>query len=177
MFLLSLLLLLIFSVYYICALLGGHVAYYIDPPSMLLLFLITIPVLMSAGLFKDFNNAFRFSARRKPDCSRRELERAIEAVRLTIKTLWAGSVLNVTIALIYAFILNAQNTETLLPYLSVSIIPLLYASFFVILLLPMQSRLKLRLDELSDQTESNQSKSEQLSDQPETVPSEAEPKS
>lgn len=37
------------------------ITYYIDVPNMLLLLLITIPVLASAGLLKDFTKAFRIA--------------------------------------------------------------------------------------------------------------------
>lgn len=155
MYLLSLLLLMILSIFCMFCVMNGNITYYLDPTSLLLIILITIPVLISAGLFRDFNNAFRLSAKRSTDCSRRELERAVEAVSLTIKTLWASGIFNVLFSFIHSLATNYDTVEMLPPYISVSLIPLLYSAFFVILLLPMQSRLKLRLCELSGQPETD----------------------
>lgn len=151
MYLLSLLLLMILNIFYMLISINGNLAYYFDPSSLLFVFLITIPVLISAGLFRDFNNAFRLSTKRSAVCSHRELERAVEAVGLTIKTLWSSGIFYTVFLLVFSFIRSAEDTETLLPYLGISFLPLLYASFFAILLLPMHSRLKLRLCAFSDQ--------------------------
>ena len=55
---------------------GINIVYYIDIPSLILLCLITIPVLASARLLKDFNNAFSIALAKKD----RTLENSINEV-------------------------------------------------------------------------------------------------
>ena len=65
--------------------------WFIDLPSLLPLILFNITMLLSAGLLKDFNNAFRFVVRTDQEESLTKLRRSIEAVRLARRvTLAAG---------------------------------------------------------------------------------------
>ena len=68
----------------ICFLLasGVPVQHYIDTISLLILLFVAIPVLISTGLLKDFNNAFKLGLSRKKEATIREVKRAIEAVVL-----------------------------------------------------------------------------------------------
>ena len=69
----------------------GNVAWFIDLPSLLLILIFDVTMLLSTGLLKDFNNAFRLVARKKSEESVTEMKRAIEAVVLTRRvTLAAG---------------------------------------------------------------------------------------
>jgi hypothetical protein len=120
---------------------------YLDPASLIML-LVTLPVLLSAGLLRDFNNAFRLSIKRNAVCTKTELLRAAEAVTLAIKALWAAGIVNTLLGLISTF-----TTEKFIwAFVGISMISLLYAAFFSILLLPMRSRLLVRLYELPDET-------------------------
>lgn len=125
----------------------GSIIHYIDPASLVVMVLIVLPVLMSSGLFHDFNNAFKFSTIRQKPCSRTALLRAIEAVNLVIKALWASGVFN-SVFTIIQLLATADGMDYLAKALSVSLITLLYAAFLVILLLPLKSRLLVRLHEL-----------------------------
>lgn len=149
MYLLSILLFMVVCVVYSLRSSMGNIVYYIDMPSLLLLFLIVLPILISAGLFKDFNNAFKLSVKRKETCSRTELLRAIEAVNLVIKALWAAGIFNSVFLLIQ--IMATWSDIQLIRGISVSLITLIYAIFFIILLLPLRSRLLVRLHELPEQ--------------------------
>ena len=51
--------------------------YYIDPISLVILLLVAIPVLISTGLMKDFNNAFKLGLSKKKEGTIREVKRAI----------------------------------------------------------------------------------------------------
>ena len=85
------------------------IIYFIDMPTIIMLIMLVIPMIVIAGLLKDFNNAFRFGTKMKKPVKKAELSRALEAVSFAIK-------------------------------------PLCYASAFAIVLLPLKSRLKVRLD-------------------------------
>lgn len=152
MYLLSVLALIVLSIGYILLSSGGKVYYFLDLPSLIILILITIPILMSAGLLKDFNNAFRLGIIRNANPSRTELQRALEAVSLAMKALWVSGIFDSILQLIIVFAEYASETapRILNAYFSIILIPLMYAAFFVILLLPLKSRLSLRLSELSD---------------------------
>ena len=61
--------------------------YYIDPISLVVLLMVGIPVLISTGLMKDFNNAFKLGLSKKKEATIREVKRAIEAVALFQKVM------------------------------------------------------------------------------------------
>ena len=124
---------------------GSNMIYwFIDLPSLLPLILFNITMLLSAGLLKDFNNAFRFVGRTE---SLAKLRRSVEAVRLARRvTLAAGG-----FDLFFQFILilgRMDSPEMLGPYIAIGMLGLLYAFAFVLLLLPMESRLQIKLQNM-----------------------------
>ena len=70
--------------------LGGNVTWFIDAPSLLILLVFAATMLLSTGLLKDFNNAFRLIAKKGAEASVREVKRAIEAVALARKVMLAA---------------------------------------------------------------------------------------
>lgn len=147
MYLLSLVLLILLCIGWSVINMNADLINYLDPASLIML-LVTLPVLLSAGLLRDFNNAFRLSIKRTAVCTKTELLRAAEAVTLAIKALWAAGIVNTLLGLISTF-----TTEKFIwAFVGISMISLLYAAFFSILLLPMRSRLLVRLYELPDET-------------------------
>lgn len=122
------------------------IAYLIDFPTLILLLIICIPFLVSSGLIKDFNNAFRIALSRKKNVSLNELKRAIEAVTLAIRTLLGSGFLIFLMAMIT--ILHRLDTPELLgPHISVALIAFIYACVFALPLLPLKSILNLRIIE------------------------------
>ncbi len=147
MYLLSLVLLILLCIGWSVINMNADLINYLDPASLIML-LVTLPVLLSAGLLRDFNNAFRLSIKRNAVCTKTELLRAAEAVTLAIKALWAAGIVNTLLGLISTF-----TTEKFIwAFVGISMISLLYAAFFSILLLPMRSRLLVWLYELPDET-------------------------
>ena len=147
MYLLSLVLLILLCIGWSVINMNADLINYLDPASLIML-LVTLPVLLSAGLLRDFNNAFRLSIKRNAVCTKTELLSAAEAVTLAIKALWAAGIVNTLLGLISTF-----TTEKFIwAFVGISMISLLYAAFFSILLLPMRSRLRVRLYELPDET-------------------------
>ena len=128
------------------------IGYLIDFPSLILLLIICIPFLVSSGLIKDFNNAFRIALSRKKNVSLNELKRAIEALTLTIKTLLGSGFLIFLMSML--IILHTLDTpESLGPKLSVALIAFIYACVFALPLLPLRSILKLRIIEYMSEPE------------------------
>lgn len=148
MYILSLILLILLGIGWSVTTMNAAIVNYLDPASLIMLLLVTLPVLLSSGLLRDFNNAFRLSIKRSAVCSKIELLRAIEAVTLTIKALWTAGIVDTLLGLIFAF----TSDEFICAYVGIAMISLLYAAFLNILLLPMRSRLLVRLHTLSGQT-------------------------
>lgn len=130
--------------------------------TMMMLLLFDFTLLAGSGFLKDFNNAFRLSLRRRNGKeSVRELKRAVEAVRLTRKaTLAAGMFLmlfettQIIITIDFDKLLSGAGSgfgEMLMSGLT----GLLYASAVILILLPMESMLRLKLWN-AQETEENQ---------------------
>lgn len=135
---------------YLMLLMMGNLNFvsFIDFPSLLTILLFEVTMLFSAGLLKDFNNAFRLAVRTKRDTETgvpvSELRRAVEAVRLARRVSLAGGVF----ALLFQIILilhNMSTPEQLGPMLAVAILTLLYALAITLLLLPLESKLRVKL--------------------------------
>ena len=126
---------------------GFAYTYYIDCVSLVILLLVAIPVLISTGLMKDFNNAFRVGLSRKKETSIREVKRAIEAValfqKITITTGFVVFLISMVIILV-----QRQEYEVLLPNIAVAILTLLYAGVIALILQPLEVSLKLRLQDM-----------------------------
>lgn len=145
MYLISILALAVF-VGLVCMWNGLNITWFWDFPSLLMIFVLTIPIMISAGLLKDLNNAFRFVMGKKETGSLRELKRSVEAVNLAIRSILMSSIFMTLISLII-MLLRLDAPEKLGPVLVVIILPIIYAAGFVILLLPLRSQLKIRIIE------------------------------
>ncbi len=119
---------------------------FLDLPSLLLLLIVCIPVLFSTGLQKDFCNAFRIGLSKNTTVSLTAIKRAHEAVSLMIKTLLYGSLLLFVLSCCIV-LLTLEDIAYLGPNLSVSAICFVYATAFIVLLLPLKSILKVKIME------------------------------
>ena len=154
MYLLSLFVFMVLVVGFMAITGGGGLqalTYFIDMPSIILLILLIVPMLMNAGVLKDLNNAFRLGAKRRVQVERLELMRAVEAVSFTIKASWTAGIFSVIFQFSIAIMRNAPDTELAFLYTAVSMIPLSYTTFFVILLLPLRSRLNMQFNALCEE--------------------------
>ncbi|MDE7020504.1 MAG: hypothetical protein K2P23_06310, partial [Lachnospiraceae bacterium] len=121
-------------------------------PSLLLILLLSIPILISSGLFRDFNNAFHIALGKKKDSSLIELKRASEAVDMMVRTfLCSGLFLFLTSSLM---VLHALDTPwSLGPALSVTLLCFIYGAALALLLLPIKSILQVRIIEFMPESE------------------------
>lgn len=127
--------------------LGGNVTWFIDAPSLLILLVFAATMLLSTGLLKDFNNAFRLIAKKGAEASVREVKRAIEAVALARKVMLAAG--GFTVCFSFVLILGGLNDPASLgPAMAVCVLTMLYALAFVLILLPLESGLRLKLHDL-----------------------------
>ncbi len=124
----------------------------IDAPSLVIVLLICIPMLISSGLLKDFNNAFRIALNRKKESGLTEIKRAIEAISLTIHTLFYSAFFLFAISLI-AILKNLSDPAMLGPSLAVAFLTCIYSLALALVLLPIKSILTVRTIEFMQQPE------------------------
>ncbi len=119
---------------------------YFDIPSVILLIILCIPMLLAAGLLRDFNNAFAIALSKKKIASITEIKRAIEAVELTMKSLMYGSIFTFLFSLII-ILRCVDSLQLLAPNFSVAILTFIYAIGFNMLLLPIKAKLNIKMTE------------------------------
>lgn len=124
----------------------------IDFPTVVMIALFLIPLLLSGGLFKDFNNAFRIVVGKKKAESLMELKRANEAVGLTRKALVAVSVF-VSAMQSIQILYTLDDISNLGPKMAIAILSVLYAMGISMILLPLQSILNIKIQEFISQEE------------------------
>ena len=124
----------------------------IDAPSLVIVLLICIPMLISSGLLKDFNNAFRIALNRKKEAGLIEIKRAIEAIGLTIHTLFYSAFFLFAISLI-AILRSLSDLASLGPNLAVAFLTCIYSLALALMLLPIKSILTVRAIEFMQQPE------------------------
>lgn len=122
------------------------ILYYADWVSLVFILLIAIPLLISAGLFRDFNRAFAITLGHKKAESLLVLKRAKEAVELAKKAmLYSGVFVGIFSTVI---VLNeVTDFSDLGLNLSVAWLSALYGIGLDILLIPISSRLEIKIAE------------------------------
>lgn len=127
---------------------GGSGVFWPFNFTMVVMLLFDITLLAGAGFLKDFNNAFRLAIRRKNrEEAAGELKRAIEAVRLTRKLTLATGFFFLFFEAVQLLIttdfsnLTADIGEMMVSGLSAP----LYSAAIILVLLPMESKLRLKL--------------------------------
>ena len=111
------------------------------------MFLVAIPVLISTGLAKDFNNAFKLSISKKKEASIREIKRAIEAVALFQKVIITTGIFSFLFCTVIV-LMNQPEYKMLLASIAVNILSPLYACVIALILQPMEVKLKLKLQDM-----------------------------
>lgn len=125
----------------------GSAVWFLDIPSLIIILLFDSVMLISAGLTRDFNNAFRMAFANGKEKGLSEIKRAIEAVVLVRKTTLAAGGFGMIFGLIMVMG-QLANLELLGPNLAVASLTVLYALAIELVLLPLESRLKMKLQSL-----------------------------
>ena len=131
---------------------GSYFVRYLDFVTFLFLVLFLVPLLISGGLLKDFQNAFRLGIGRKKATSLSELKRAKEAVSLTIKVMLVLSVFICAVQGIYV-IYNMDDLTLLGPSFSVALLSLVYGMGMALALFPLQARINIKIQEFISEKE------------------------
>lgn len=137
---------------------------YFDVWSFGILIILCFPILISSGLVKDFNNAFRLTVKvksktdteqeekkRETEVSLPEIKRAIEAVVLVRKVLIAGGTFIVLLTVTFILAYFTSDSDALGNTIAAALLPLVYAFAADIFLLPIEVRLKVRLNDIMHQ--------------------------
>lgn len=124
----------------------GGLGHYFDLVSLLTLLVLCVPILISSHLFKDFHKAFSLVLGKKKESSLTEIKRALEAVDLVMKIfLYGGGFI-----FLFACIIILRDVENIQLWgmnFATATLSLLYALTVNILLLPLKSRLKIKMME------------------------------
>lgn len=132
---------------------------FLDVMSLIFLLVLIIPIMLSAGLLKDLNNAFRFVFGKKKEAVLLEIKRAKLAVEVMMKTSIYSSVF-VMMLQFEVLLHNMAEPSTLGPIISVVLLTLLYAMIICILLLPIRARLEQRILEYMPSCSENEGQEE-----------------
>lgn len=140
MYLISTILFLVFLVFSVSF--WSMASIYIDPPSLILIIAFTVPILCASGLQRDFLKSFKLMLRKENPFSEVELKRMLQSVKLVIKTLFFSGILGTLIGN-----MALLNSGTFIAaHFSITMITCLYALIFIIMLMPLESRIKAILD-------------------------------
>lgn len=119
---------------------------FVDLPSLLLVLLLGIPILISSGLLKDFNNAFRIALSKKKNNNLIEIKRALEAVNMMIRAFLCIGLFLFLVSMIT--VLHRLDTpESLGPSLALSLLCFIYGTSMALLLIPIKTILQVRIIE------------------------------
>lgn len=119
----------------------------IDFPSLIVILGITIPVLLLSGLFKDFIKSFRLLTLSENPFSKIELKKMQASIKLTIKLLGFSGILAAFVGII-ASLNGFTDMAILFSNLAISLIAPLYSLLFIIILLPIEAKIKAILSTL-----------------------------
>lgn len=115
----------------------------LDFPSLVGLLILTLPILLRNGMWKDVVRGFKL-LRKGYTCSLADLKRTLDVVELLQKQiLYAAAILTTFSMIIVLGFLSAP--ETMGVNTAVALITVLYAAIFEMLLLPMHVEVKRRI--------------------------------
>lgn len=127
----------------VIVLMGGEseISYFLDIPSLVLLLLMMVPIVLAAGLWKDFVKSFQIVFKKAGEIPLVQLKRSYEAVSLSMKCLlYSGVFLSVIGGIQILRLLS--DVETLGVSLLTALLASLYALCLNIILLPLKYKIK-----------------------------------
>ncbi len=144
MYLLSILAIILCFVFVQCFQSAMGVWQFFDIGSMLFLVMLIIPIMVSAGLLRDLNNAFRLVFGKKKEVTLLAVKRAKLAVDTMIRISVCGSVflLMLQLVVILHFMLDPASLG---PNISMAFLTLLYAMVVCLLMIPIRAKLEQRI--------------------------------
>ncbi len=118
---------------------------YIDMPSLIILVLLVVPVSISAGMLRDFCASFRRAFSLQTACTRAELQRSMEAVKLARRSNYTAGLFGFLIAFVFVCRgYESMRENVFWLNMAVAVIPVIYAGAFDLIFLAVYGRLKKR---------------------------------
>ena len=128
---------------------GGGLAYIIDLPTLLCMFVLTVPVLLKEGLGKDFIRAFKL-LRKQYSCSFSELRHALDVVEMMQKQIFCAGII-VSFQGLFMLLHSLSDIASIGPNTSVALLAVFYTAIFELLMLPLQIEVKRRIVDYIEQ--------------------------
>lgn len=126
----------------------GRLVFLVDPPSLVIILVFTVPVLLKGGVWKDFVRAWRL-LKKEYTCHLSDLRRTLDVVEMMQKQVLYGGVVCVLMTFI-SILANLSDPASLGPNLAVAILSMLYALLLEMLFLPLQLEVKRRIIDYMD---------------------------
>ncbi len=114
--------------------------WFVDFPTLVIMFVFTVPVLMRGGLWKDFERAFKL-LKKDYTCHLSELRRTKDVLEMMQKQIWYAGILTMMVSIIFVMV-NISDLSMLGPNMAVAALTLFYAVVLEMLLLPLQLEVK-----------------------------------
>ena len=128
--------------------LWGGLAWIIDPPTLICMLALTLPVLLKEGLGKDFLRAFKL-LRKNYKCSFSELRHALDVVEMMQKQILCAGVI-VSFQGLFVLLHELSDIASIGPNTSVALLAVFYTAIFELLMLPLQIEAKRRIVDYMD---------------------------
>lgn len=120
--------------------------HFFDLVSLLFFLLTSIPLLIVAGLHKDFINAFRFAIGKTKAKSILELKRAKEAIILAGRTVVSTGIICTCLDAI-TILYECDRLDKLGPNMAIALLSSLYGALLYLLFVPVRSKLEMLIVE------------------------------
>lgn len=119
------------------------IIFFLDPPSLIIVLVLTVPILFTGGMWKDFLRAWKL-LRKSYICHLSEIRRSLDVVEMMQKQLVYAGIISMLLSLVHV-LGRLSDLASLGPNIAVAILTMLYAVVFEMLLLPLQMEAKRRI--------------------------------
>lgn len=130
---------------------SGAPAAFVDLPSIIVILAFCIPMLMASGLLPDLLRGFRLMGQKVNTLSLLELKKAAIALRLAERLLLLSGILGSIIGII-GLASSLKDMSSLGPNLAVALLALFYSILLIIVLMPVQARVKAIINTMDEDT-------------------------
>ena len=129
---------------------SGTPTAFVDLPSIIAILAFCIPMLMASGLFTDFLRGFSIMGQKVNTCSLLELRKTDIALKLAVRLFLLSGILGSLIGII-GLASSLSALSRLGPNLAVALLTLFYSILFILILMPVQAKVKAILITLDEE--------------------------
>ena len=119
------------------------IIYFLDPPSLIIVLVLTAPILFKGGMWQDFLRAWKL-LKKSYTCHLGEIRRSLDVVEMMQKQLVYAGIISMLLSLVHVLGM-LSDPASLGPNIAVAILTMLYAVILEMLLLPLQMEAKRRI--------------------------------